>query len=104
MALTPVPIRCPQVIAELASEAQIVGSSPAKKMITLLNHFFDHEVVMADMSSIDTSGQSKNFTLRMPEKTLTALDAYCAKTLYTRQQAFQIAIVSALADLGLLSN
>jgi metal-responsive CopG/Arc/MetJ family transcriptional regulator len=52
------------------------------------------------MRTVPKSASSKSFTLRLPKKVLNRLDQYCQRTLYTRQQAFQIAVCTSLKSLG----
>lgn len=101
---TPVPIRCPESIFRLAADAQLDESTPTAKMVLLLNHFLRHQVPAIDMSNVDTSAQRHQFTLRLTKSETDSLDSYCRKTLYSRQQAFQIAMMASLSDLGLLTD
>ena len=77
--LTPISIITPTNIFETAARAPIEGESDADKLRVLLDHFLHNNLSPIDMRVVQ----------------------YCQRTLYTRQQAFQIAVCASLKDLGL---
>ncbi len=99
--LTPISIITPTNIFVTAARAPIEGESDADKLRVLLDHFLHNNLSPIDMRVVPKSASSKSFTLRLPKKVLNRLDQYCQRTLYTRQQAFQIAVCASLKDLGI---
>ena len=99
--LIPIPIITPTNIFQTAALAPLEGDAVADKLRALLDHFLEHNLSAIDMSMVPKSESSKSFTLRLTKGTVENLDKYCQRTLYTRQQAFQIAVCSSLRDLGL---
>lgn len=99
--LKPIPISAPQTIYKTAIQAPITGDSDAAKLRALLDHFLDNNLEPVDMRTVPVSSSKVGVTLRLPQVTLDNLTKYCQRTLYTRQQAFQIAICSSLAALGI---
>lgn len=98
--LTPIAIITPTNVFQTAERSSIEGNSTADKLRLLLDHFLHNNLSPIDMRTIPKSGSTKSFTLRLPTRVVNRLDQYCQKTLYTRQQAFQIAICTSLKDLG----
>ena len=98
--LNAVPIITPITIYKTAILAPITGDSDAAKLRALLDHFLDNNLEPVDMRTVSAYDSKVKFTLRLPRETLEKLTSYCQRTLYTRQQAFQIAICSSLAALG----
>jgi hypothetical protein len=98
----PIAIRSPEAIITLAQQAPINCETNSEKLVTLINHFLDNQLPTPDMRDFDIKSSTKHFTLRLSTCELTKLDTYCSKTLYTRQQAFQIAICASVLDLGLI--
>lgn len=98
--LRAVPISTPTTIYKTAIQAPITGESDAAKLRALLDHFLDNNLELVDMRTVPKSPSKSGFTLRLPKETLEQLDTYCQRTLYTRQQAFQIAVCTSLKALG----
>lgn len=98
--LTPIPIITPTNIFNTATLAPIEGESNADKLRALLDHFLDNNLTPTDMSLVPNDSPNKSFTLRLSKDSLEKLNQYCQRTLYTRQQAFQIAVCTSLKDLG----
>lgn len=99
--LIPIPIIAPTNIYETASQAPISGETSAEKIRALFDHFLAHNLEPIDMREVPRDAANKSFTLRVSPQTLEALNQYCQRTLYTRQQAFQIAICTSLKALGI---
>jgi len=97
--LIPVAFNIPSGLVEMATNAPFNKSTTASKIRLLLNHFFENKLSPIDMSNYEHLKNDHNFTLRLLGSELESLDTYCKQTLYTRQQALQIAICTALSDL-----
>lgn len=98
--LKPIPIITPTNIYKTASQAPIKGDTSADKIRVLLDHFLAHNLEPIDMREVPRDASLKSFTLRVTPQTTEALNQYCQRTLYTRQQAFQIAICTSMKALG----